>query len=140
MATKKLNPEKQGKNRQAETRFQPGKSGNPKGRPANAKYLSDFLRQELKEIESVTKKTYAQLIAERAVHDAVAGKPEARALVWERTEGKVLQPIGGDPEQPLEVNIEHTIDTDKGLIQEAVNRLCVRTGADNNGGRGGSNT
>ena len=71
-------------------RLKKGQSGNPSGRP-KSKMLSDAYRSKLE--ESVPNdpegRTWAELIAEAQVRDAVRGNVQAAREIADRTEGRV---------------------------------------------------
>ncbi|MGD9738419.1 MAG: DUF5681 domain-containing protein [Parvibaculaceae bacterium] len=73
------------------SRFKPGRSGNPKGRPRDSKNVTTMLNQFLDErmtvrIGGVEKKMSGrQLILFRAVKDAIEGKKDARDFVLRMT-------------------------------------------------------
>ena len=69
--------------------WKPGQSGNPKGRPPGVKYVSEALRELLGEDETLVNRL-AKSLAKRALKSDTA-----LSLVFERTEGKVTQPIEG---------------------------------------------
>jgi len=76
--------------------WKPGQSGNPKGRPKGIKYISEALREQL------GNKAVADEIAKNLINRAKKSD-SAITIVFERTEGKVTQPIGGDPNMPIVV-------------------------------------
>lgn len=69
------------------TRFKPGESGNPKGRPKGRKNLKTVLEKELARRVTVTengkarKVTKRQVIVQRLVHDSMKGQHKATDLV-----------------------------------------------------------
>ncbi len=66
-----------------DTRFQPGQSGNPSGRPKKIKNLKAELIEELGELTSITedgretKVTKARAIAKAVIHEAASGNMRA---------------------------------------------------------------
>ena len=76
--------------------FKPGQSGNPNGRPRNIKYISEALREQLSD-EKVVNELAEELIKRAKKSD------NAINIIFERTEGKVTQPIGGVGEITLRV-------------------------------------
>lgn len=85
-----------------------GVSGNPAGSPKKPASITMHLREELAKV--VNGKTKAQMIAEGMVKVAffpVAATGSAKVLgeVLDRTEGKVTQPVGGDPDQPIIIKV-----------------------------------
>jgi len=90
------NKEKIGKgNPPKDTRWKPGQSGNPKGRPKNIKYMSEILREQLDQVpESIdgkkNTKTWRDLICESILRAAVKGnQPAITKELLDRIEGKV---------------------------------------------------
>ncbi len=75
-------------------RWKKGQSGNPSGRP-KSKTLSDAYRNKLEELvpNDPEKRTWAELIAEAQVRDAVRGNVQAAREIADRTEGKPRQAI-----------------------------------------------
>jgi len=69
--------------------WKPGQSGNPKGRPPNIKYVSEALRDLLAKDETLADKL-AKKLANRALKNSYDLN-----LLFERTEGKVTQPVEG---------------------------------------------
>ena len=67
--------------------WQPGKSGNPKGRPPGIKYVSEALRDLL-----ASDKTLADKLARKLANRALKNSYDL-SLLFERTEGKVTQSV-----------------------------------------------
>ena len=65
-------------------------------------------------------KTWAEYIVERWLSQAVENATYFRELM-DRLEGKVLQPIGGDEDKPLYLNIQVKDKETKQLLQEIIN-------------------
>lgn len=77
-------------------RFQPGQSGNPKGRPKSIT-LSEALRLQLAEVmPEADERTYAEEIARVLCADAAKGNVLAAREIADRTEGKPKQAIDVD--------------------------------------------
>lgn len=79
--------------------FLPGISGNPAGPEPGYKQerrISYFINKILDEMPEGSDKDYAELIARRAVLNAIAGDHSARVYVTERHEGKVPEDFRGD--------------------------------------------
>jgi len=78
-------------------RFQPGRSGNPKGRPRQPgpKLLSEILRQGLTQpFPQDLEKSYAEVIASLILNSAGGGDLKAIAELLNRTEGRAPQSVG----------------------------------------------
>jgi hypothetical protein len=95
--------------------------------------MSEYLNVELHKIDKKTGKTLGLLVVETIIQDAIKGKPDARALIWERVEGKVVQPIGGDADQPITIQLIPAIQH-----QGGINSDNQRNGG--NGGNGNPNS
>jgi hypothetical protein len=91
-----------------------GQSGNPNGRPRKDNCLTSLLQIELKKKPKVVgkdglpnDKTWAQLLAEAlpaaAYKALLKGDIKPYALLIERTDGKVTQPIGGPDGGPIPI-------------------------------------
>jgi hypothetical protein len=93
MAQEKYLPGKHPKSlenlRKGRKSWQPGQSGNPKGRPKGIKYLSEALKELLSD-EALVDELVKKLV-ERAKRS-----DNALNIIFERTEGKVTQPISGE--------------------------------------------
>jgi len=77
--------------RDAQGRWRPGHSGNPRGRPRRGESLAEHLRRvlaETVEVEGGDRKTRARLVAEALVAKAIEGNVPACRLIFERVEGK----------------------------------------------------
>lgn len=91
--------------------WEKGQSGNPKGSPKKPASITMHLREELAKLGK-SGKTKAQEIAEGMVKAAISpvaatGSAKVLGEVLDRTEGKVTQPIGGDPDQPIIIKVEY---------------------------------
>ena len=76
--------------------FQPGQSGNPKGRPKSIT-LSEALRQQLaQQIPGKSEQTYAEKIALMLCKEAAKGNVGAAREIADRTEGKPRQTVDVD--------------------------------------------
>ena len=75
-------------------RWKKGQSGNPSGRP-KSKTLSDAYKSKLEELvpNDSEGRTWAELIAEAQVRDAVRGNVQAAREIADRTEGRARQAI-----------------------------------------------
>ena len=82
-------------------RFQPGQSGNVRGRPRAEVCLTALLRAALAERDVDGKRTKARAIIDALVLEACAGNTRAIQHVFERIDG-LLQPILEGPALNLE--------------------------------------
>jgi len=96
--------------------FAPGNNANPNGRPKKTACLTSLLVDELKKKPKLkdgaghaNDKTWAQLLAEAlpaaAYKALLKGDIKPYALILERVEGKVAQPLSGADGEPLALNI-----------------------------------
>jgi len=96
--------------------FAPGNNANPNGRPKKTACLTSLLVDELKKKPKLkdgqgkaNDKTWAQLLAEAlpaaAYKALLKGDIKPYALILERVEGKVAQPLSGANGEPLSLNI-----------------------------------
>jgi len=99
--------------------WQPGQSGNPAG-VSLKKYVSDILRQHLKNIDPKTAKSI-EILAAAIVRDAIKGSKEDREEIWERLEGKVAQVISGGNEGDKPIRIEVVSPKARELTQRLIN-------------------
>jgi hypothetical protein len=73
-----------------ETRFRPGRSGNPKGRPRGARNFSTAFEKELQARVAITengkrkKITTREIIAKRLVHNALQGDLRSTVLLLQQ--------------------------------------------------------
>src|SRR6202167_6147233 len=75
-------------------RWKKGQSGNPSGRP-KSKTLSDAYKCKLEELvpNDPGGRTWAEIIAEAQIRDAVRGNVQAAREIADRTEGRARQAI-----------------------------------------------
>lgn len=81
--------------------FQPGQSGNPKGRPPAEICLTALLRAALAERDVDGKRTKARAVIDALIEQACEGKTAAIQQIFERIDG-LLQPILEGPALDLE--------------------------------------
>lgn len=76
------------------TRWKPGQSGNPSGRP-KSKIISEAMRKkaELEVPDDSQGRTYAELLADAAYGHAASGKAQYLTEILNRNEGRPVQPI-----------------------------------------------
>jgi len=104
-----------GRERDDKGRFLPGNRGNPnaRGRPPNELCITNIQREMLSQpCPYAEGKTWAQWLARRGMELAGENPAYYRELM-DRLEGKVVQPIGGDPNMPIVTQIVAHIPEDK---------------------------
>lgn len=92
----------------AEHAWNPGKSGNPKGRPRKAECLTSLLKEEIEKMcpSDKLKRTWKELLVIGTMRLAIAGNATALKQVWERMDGKVTQLLGVDGADSMEVTFK----------------------------------
>jgi len=100
----KKTPDKQVKNRGVSTRWKPGQSGNPKGRPPKRECITSLLKEAMNSPKQ--KRTWAEVINERLLAMAVEGDLSAMKLIFEYVAGKPKQ----SEEMQSEVQIKVVYD------------------------------
>ena len=105
-STEKLNSNgnRRGMSPESQRNLRPNRNGRL---PAKVS-LTSLTKRELERIPTMEEdgfagkgKSNAWWIARTAVRDARKGDRSAREQVWERTEGKVTQPISGEGGEPI---------------------------------------
>lgn len=83
--------------------FEPGKSGNPRGRPKRGTAMADALRTVLN--KSQDGKQNKRAVAEKLVEMARSGNVEAMKLVFDRIDGKPVQTnvLEGNQDEPIPI-------------------------------------
>lgn len=85
-------------------KFEPGQSGNRKGRPKNEQAITPLLRKLL--AEKRAGKTRAEHVVDAWIRAAEQGDINAIRSLAERVDGKPVQPISGaEDAPPLEIVI-----------------------------------
>ena len=81
------------------SRFKPGQSGNPAGRPRKEDCITSLLKEQLAEPNprDGEKRTWAQCVVAALLQLAAAGNVRAAGLVLERVEGKVKETLNVEP-------------------------------------------
>lgn len=96
-----------------ETRFQPGQSGNPNGRPKGSN-LTRLIKDALESPSPVKgePRSEGEVIVSVLIRKARTGNLKATEILLDRMEGKARQPIelGGMDGQPITVSIADTIE------------------------------
>ena len=85
--------------------FEPGQSGNPKGRPKKGKAMSDALRIVLNKTSDG--KQNKKAVAEKLVSMAREGNTEAIKVIFDRVDGKVPQTnvLEGNASAPVAIKV-----------------------------------
>ncbi len=91
-----------------DTRFKPGQSGNPRGRPKGSKSLAEDVRRQMRKTAVVTidgkpaRRTYQELMAQRIAHDAAKGSLKAIELAAKLTgQASGSEPAPATPQEAL---------------------------------------
>ena len=101
-----------------------GESGNPSGRPKRP--LTDAYNAQLARVKEGDRqnRTYAQLIAEAMMKQALKGNVMATREITDRIEGKARQAVDVTVETPLEFNVQvNFVDADGKVQPTALNEL-----------------
>lgn len=93
--------------------FQPGQSGNPKGKPKGARHFSTLIKEAIQKVAEGDDEPADRLIVKQLVDKAKKGDLSAIDRVLDRVDGKAEQTI----------NLDADIHTDDGLTQEQKERL-----------------
>ncbi len=106
-------PEKQAKNRRfveagKATRWKPGQSGNPDGRPPKRECLTSLLKEEIEKVnpEDAEGRTWKELLVLATMQLALEGNRGALKEIWERMDGKVQQAVAFEDHQAEKVDVE----------------------------------
>ena len=106
-------PEKQAKNRRfveagTATRWKPGQSGNPDGRPPKRECLTSLLKEEIEKVnpEDTEGRTWKELLVLATMQLALKGNRGALKEIWERMDGKVQQAVAFEDYQAEKVDVE----------------------------------
>ena len=100
-----------------DTRFKPGQSGNPKGKPKGTISLAAQLRKALKRTvqtkDGTRMKTYDAVVA-KAIQSALQGDSAMMKLIFDRVDGRVRDP---EPEQGGPT-IDQRLEQDRSMIAQ----------------------
>jgi hypothetical protein len=88
--------------------FQPGVSGNPKGKPKGARHFSTLIREAIQKVAEGEDEPADRLIVKQLVDKAKKGDLSAIDRVIDRVDGKAEQTI----------NLDAEIHTDDGFTKE----------------------
>jgi Family of unknown function (DUF5681) len=84
------------------TRFKPGQSGNPNGRPKGSRNFATILQQQLRQMVTITvdgkpkRVTVQEVIARRLANDSMKGTTKAMELLIRLTSAKSDEGLGKD--------------------------------------------
>jgi len=118
------------------TRFAPGRSGNPSGRPCT-RVLTEELRKGLasaipaelaSELELPSDSTFAEAIAARLIRLAAAGQIPAIREVYERTEGKPPKEGVSDVAELASKTKDEEIEKPATALENGINARNERAG------------
>jgi hypothetical protein len=88
--------------------YQPGQSGNPKGRP-KGKPLRDALLEQAALIMEGTDMTKLRGIARALFKEALDGDVHAINSIADRLDGKAVALVGADDERPMITEVRHLV-------------------------------
>lgn len=97
-----------------ESRWKPGQSGNPKGRPRKTTILDDLIREELDRMVEVREQGTTKKITKR---EALAKSLVNAALKDPRLAHRLLPLLSSNPETDIEIN-EHDVAALERYIQQ----------------------
>jgi len=100
----KKKPEKSGAKQKKDTKFKPGQSGNPKGKPPGTLSFKTIFKQAIKKIAKEEKLKECDVEVDlviRAVAEAKGGSYNYYRDIFDRLYGRPVQKIQGDGDNPL---------------------------------------
>ena len=86
-----------------DTRFKKGQSGNPNGRPKGTFSLVGILKQKLQEVPAGKKKTYAEMLVDRYLKQAI-GEGNDKLI------RDALDRVDGRPDQKQQHTVKADVD------------------------------
>lgn len=89
--------------------FKKGQSGNPKGKKPGTVSLTTAIKKFLIS-EATDGETYESKLSRAIVLRALSKSDVLAKELLDRTDGKVTQPIGGDPDHPIVIKPLSTLD------------------------------
>ena len=105
MTTKpKAKPDNTGKQQKKDTKFKPGQSGNPSGRPLGALGFKTIFEQAVKKIAKEKNLKESEIEVDliiQAITKAKGGNYHYYRDIFDRIYGRPVQKIQGDEESPL---------------------------------------
>jgi len=94
MAVKLKSPEKSGEKQKKDTRFKPGQSGNPAGKPKGTISITTEIKNKLKEIPQGEKKTWLELYLTSILQKATKEKDvQMIKTIWNYVDGLPKQSV-----------------------------------------------
>jgi hypothetical protein len=113
------------------TRFQPGRSGNPKGRPKGSKNFSTLFSEELAQPVTLTENgkrrrmPKRQALAKQVINKALSNDPKAAALVLDQ-----IRRSEGPADGPAMIDVGQR---ENRLVMESIVRRIRMAGVDSPG-------
>ena len=101
-------PEIKGRNQDGT--FASGVSGNPAGKPKGTRHFETLFREAVKRIAEGEDEPEDILIVRKVVAKAKEGDLKAADMVFDRTDGKVAQPLANDDGEPFMVGLINYAD------------------------------
>jgi len=95
----------------AKHRFKPGRSGNPSGRPKSKPFKEELAKAIAKATKNSRGKTSTNLaqIADSLVREAKSGDVQAIKEIADRLDGKVVQVVEGDVDNPVVTEVRYLV-------------------------------
>ena len=104
----------------AEHRWKKGVSGNPRGRPKKRDSLTSLLKEEIAKIcpADREKRTWKELVVRATLQLAMKGNATALKEIWERLDGKIVQPekvqLTGPEGRGVEISVVYENESGSG--------------------------
>jgi hypothetical protein len=88
--------------------FEPGQSGNPKGRPPGSVSITAEIKKKLQEIPEGQQKSYLELLINRILKQAVVdGNEQMIKQIWSYIDGTPRQAENTDLATPVIINVSN---------------------------------
>ena len=112
---KEKKPDVSGQKQKKDTKFKPGQSGNPAGRPPGTISITTKIKQELEKCPEKDKRTYLELLVKRILQKAIAeGDQQMIRSIWNYIDGMPTE------KQELEIGLNKEI---KEVLDKVANLL-----------------